>query len=72
MKWEASKYVNVETLAFSNSEMKFFVCENQQGDFEVSVRYKSRFPIMKLHWFYTKEEAKLFVEDFIEKIKKAE
>ena len=53
--------------------MKFFIDENYDHTrFEVSVKCHSHYPILSLWWFYTKEEAKEFVENFIKEIKKAE
>lgn len=73
MKWESVEYAeNAETLTFSNSDMKFFIDENYDHTrFEVSVKCHNFYPILSLWWFYTKEEAKEFVENFIKEIKKA-
>ena len=76
MKWESVEYVeneNAETLTFSNTDMKFFIDENYDHTrFEISVKCHNHYPILSLWWFYTKEEAKEFVENFIKEIKKAE
>ena len=53
--------------------MKFFINENYDHTrFEVHMKCRSFCPILPLWWFYNKEEAKIFVENFIKEIKKAE